>query len=274
MLRAKFQGASRIGENPTYGSVYEAKSAWEQSRRGFTLIELLVVVAIISMLAAFLLPALQKAKEQARRAACMANQKQVGIASLVMAEDNDGWINGTGAPNILPATSNYWIYRITNYLHGDTLVRVAPPGRNSKGCPSLVGGLVGSQPYGANSAFVYYYVTNYPNWHMHPLSDARLASKTFLIAESYFWYPFFPGAISWPCFGTWGSGVYEYARHRGDGMNFYFVDGHSEWVKSVPGGISPWERWTENTALWSFPIYREWNSYGAYSFWGVDNISP
>src|SRR5690348_3867140 len=49
-------------------------------RRAFTLIELLVVIAIIAVLIALLLPAVQAAREAARRAQCVNNLKQIGIA--------------------------------------------------------------------------------------------------------------------------------------------------------------------------------------------------
>ncbi|MBS3763540.1 MAG: prepilin-type N-terminal cleavage/methylation domain-containing protein [Planctomycetes bacterium] len=61
------------------------------ARRGFTLIELLVVIAIIAILAAMIMPALERGREQARRATCRGNLRQMGIMSNMHANDHAGW---------------------------------------------------------------------------------------------------------------------------------------------------------------------------------------
>ena len=77
-------------------------------RRAFTLVELLVVVAIIAILMAVLLPALASAKETARRAACLSNQHQIGVAIHTYASENGGMIPyGPKAPPFISPSDLY-----------------------------------------------------------------------------------------------------------------------------------------------------------------------
>jgi len=75
-------GLTEIISNRRFGDGY-------RRHRGFTLIELLVVVAIIALLAAILFPVFSEAREKARRASCVNNEKQLGLAITQYAQDND-----------------------------------------------------------------------------------------------------------------------------------------------------------------------------------------
>lgn len=65
------------------------KAVLKRGREGFTLIELLVVIAIIAVLMAILMPALNRAREQGKRATCLSNLKQLTVAWILYADEND-----------------------------------------------------------------------------------------------------------------------------------------------------------------------------------------
>lgn len=77
--------------------------------RAFTLIELLVVIAIIAILAAILFPVFSQAKAQAKKASSLSNMRQVGLASLMYASDNEDYFPLTErGGDVSDAAEFYW----------------------------------------------------------------------------------------------------------------------------------------------------------------------
>ncbi len=87
-------------------------------RKGFTLVELLVVITIIGMLVAWLVPAVNVAREAGRRATCISNQKELATAVNQYAAARDRY------PNLVnPETGRNWVVAVLEYLCRNDLAK-------------------------------------------------------------------------------------------------------------------------------------------------------
>jgi len=189
---------------------------------GFTLIELLVVIAIIAILAAMLLPALSKAREKARQAACMNNLKQIGLIYHMYLND---W---TYFP---PSRNPMWpvtLYK-TGYLN--------LPHSSSPGTPSLVvcpsnreGGYIDWHPSWDGTQYRFTYTRNYD---LVGQKLCRLPLYAFLAGDmANSWYDCTASEDRW----TLDERIY-WGIHSG-GANLLFVGGHVEWLQDNNEALS------------------------------------
>jgi prepilin-type N-terminal cleavage/methylation domain-containing protein/prepilin-type processing-associated H-X9-DG protein len=94
-----------------------------RTHRGFSLVELLVVVAIIGILIALLLPAVQAARAAARRTNCASNLRQVGLATIQYCDTHHGLFPKTSHDTEIDQT---WIYTIAPFMESVDAIRICP----------------------------------------------------------------------------------------------------------------------------------------------------
>jgi prepilin-type N-terminal cleavage/methylation domain-containing protein/prepilin-type processing-associated H-X9-DG protein len=218
-------------------------------KRGFTLIELLVVIAIIAILAAILFPVFAKAREQARKTACINNLKQIGTAVMMYGQDYDESMPSAAFANY-PA--GLWGSPLWND-YGWTYIfpLLDPYTKNSGiyGCPSANKQMFGPAGSQINVSYAYNeYIYNQGSGFssMASLANGRHGvADIAVVADSRF-----AGIFNdWDNGGTGGATPYPTnylarvvlangAMPRHDGSNFVFADGHAKFM-SVGAIICP-----------------------------------
>lgn len=224
---------------------------------GFTLIELLVVIAIIAILAAILFPVFAQAREKARSISCLSNLKQMGLATMMYAQDYDETFyqlpwhqnpNDTGCPPNpnAPCPTVWWSDLLMPYIKNQGIFS----------CPSNSDPLFSTWGYTAPTYRVTYGLSDFifdeNNDQGGPYTLARLqkpAELAIISDDRYGWnwhtcqpngnggYAFYwdwsdPLSI-WAGYGDF-KGNSRNPRHF-NGQNFAYADGHAKFgVLSVP----------------------------------------
>ena len=224
------------------------KRAARAAAPGFTLIELLVVIAIIAILAAFLFPVFQKVRENARRAACQSNLKQLTMAFQQYTQDNDESLPGASDGPLGANVAGGWVlYHVFGASPTPALFDVTQGGlypfvksRQVYQCPDDAQGQVSGDSYAVNSCAEN--PANAPQPRQGKLlaafdapasvmllgeEDADFHDHTTGSSNDGYLSLFFDDAIS--------------RRHSG-GSNVSFVDGHVKWYRFPPTAGTPFGR--------------------------------
>lgn len=226
-----------------------------KSRRGFTLIELLVVIAIIAILAAILFPAFARARENARRASCMSNLKQIGLGMFQYTQDYDETLPFITCGNLGDCTTSNagahpWYVSTQPYLKSyqllscpsDTTFAVAADTRwlgtyVNAGVPGLTAASTAQE---ISKAIPLSYGSNVLLQNTLNIASFNTPSKLFLVSElggrttpaatslgTFYMQPGYGNSLT---DGRWSNGK----RHF-DGRNWLYADGHVKWLRDLGG---------------------------------------
>ncbi len=220
-------------------------------QRGFTLIELLVVIAIIAILLAILMPTLHRAREQGKRAACLSNVKQLGVAWVLYADENDDKIinacTGVAGQGNVPADEDGWVHwaGYTDETSEAEQIRAIKDGALF---PFVKSERLYKCPTGLRGEMRTYAIVDAMNgWPGGPnvknRMDIRRPGERLVFLDEG-WVTFASWSVPYDREAWWGSAVTQPGilasdnRHKdpppvrhGNGTNFSFADGHGEYWK-------------------------------------------